>query len=101
MTKTICKFKGRKFLNKPGFHTDASISWDLVVKLYGTKPHTEGVLRIRDCSQSVELQLDFYEPEWYRNSDHKLKTLIEELMLCREKLAAAHKKFVQIEKEED
>lgn len=68
----------RRFLNRPGFHADASASVQVQVDLppeEGSDPWAHGTFQVRDCLANVTLSLDVHSGPYYRNTVAKLRKL--------------------------
>ena len=78
----------REFLNKKGFHGDASMSWTMSIC---EKGYFEGCVHIRDCDNQVHLELDIHTEEWYENSVEKIDKMIKLLQEVRLALPRAKK----------
>lgn len=85
----------RQFLNLPGFHTDASVSYLITVDENG---YFSGTISIRDCSETVHLEFDVHSDDWLANSVHKMDTLINVLRSAKRDLRAAHKALKKVKK---
>ena len=77
----------RAFLNQDGFHEDATISWEMSVNDGGWG---DGSLRIRDCSDTINLSIDFHDEAYVKNTQYKIDTLIKVLKGLRKELPHAH-----------
>ena len=86
----------RAFLNRPGFHGDASIGYYLRVDENGW---LSGYLNIRDCSQDVSLELNVHDDEWYDNTKEKLDLMISILKDAKKNLPAARRALAKAKAE--
>ena len=78
----------RTFLNKPGFHSDASATWDFHVS---DRCYAECQIRIRDCDETINLSLEVHTAEWLANSQYKLDVFISLLQAAKKELPKAAK----------
>jgi len=78
----------RAFLNRDGFHEDASLSWTFTVSDTG---YFHGDLCVRDCDRNINLEINIHDDKWYENSKHKLDTMIALLQEARKNLPKARK----------
>jgi len=79
---------GRDFLNRPGFHEDASIAWILSVSSSG---YFNGSISFRDCSENICLELNVHNDEWYDNSIDKIDKIITHLKEVKKQLPRARR----------
>lgn len=76
----------KKFLNNRFHHSDATIFASVEVRDYKTAEYGVSIynnLKIRDCSQIVNLALDMESRVGFTNSIRKVNTLVEELTKLR------------------
>jgi len=84
-----------KFLNKPGFHSVAAISYKIELeKVLRSDDHESpfGSVTISNCNRSIELDISAENDQAYENSLYKLDTLIEVLQAARKDHKRAWKK---------
>jgi len=93
----MTKFRvgNRAFLNHAGFHEDAAFGYALEI---GDRGYFEGVISIRDCSNSITLELNVHSDEWVENSEFKIDTMIRLLREAKRDLRKARKVYERIQK---
>lgn len=94
-TKKI--YANKKFLNRNGHHSDASISCTL--NFWGNSSH-DGEVRIRDCGRfpvSLAFGVANTGDDSYSNSMHKVSVMIEELEKFRAALRMGRKEYIKRE----
>lgn len=96
----IFKEGDRAFLNRPGFHSEASVGWDITVSKESYGIHANCSFRVRDCGESVSIQLDLHDEEWFQNSVAKLNHIASQAIRARNTLFAARKAFVKAKAKE-
>lgn len=85
-TKNHKLLSTKKFLNNKSHHSDATIFASVEVRDYKTAEYGVSVyntLKIRDCSQMINLALDMENKGGFTNSMRKINTLIEESIKLR------------------
>lgn len=68
-------FTERAFLNKGGYHSNASLVATITDSEYGTGFYA--TYKLTDCSRSVELSIDLDDLDEYENTLSKLQTIID------------------------
>jgi hypothetical protein len=90
-------FTHRAFLNKPGFHSNASLSADITESEYGEGFY--GTYKISDCSRTIELSIDLDTEDDLNNSIFKMDCLILAAEKFKEALVELKPKIIKAEKE--
>jgi len=88
----------RAFLNKPGYHGDASIGYRMRVSNNG---YFEGYINFRDCSQDISIELDVHNDDWYENTCEKVDAMLRILRQVKKDLPAARKALKEAKKKQD
>lgn len=97
-------FSKRAFLNKEGYHSNASIVTSIENASYGGGLFY-GSLKISDCSKQIELAVDLESIEMLDNTLYKLSKIIDVVSAYRDALEVlkpkikAREKKVRLEKE--
>jgi uncharacterized protein (DUF342 family) len=97
-------FSKRAFLNKEGYHSNASIVTSIENASYG-EGLFYGNLKISDCSKQIELAVDLESIEMLDNTLYKLSKIIDVVSAYRDALEVlkpkikAREKKVRLEKE--
>lgn len=84
------------FLNKPFFHSDATIYTCLTINEESIHGGWDASLKIRDCSESVSIYVDADSIEELENSIYKLNTLINSLTKFRSVIIKHGYKFAKM-----
>jgi hypothetical protein len=85
----------KAFLNKNGFHSDANIITSVSTYESERSCSTSCNLMIKDCNNKIVLAIDLYDDRNYKNTMHKLNTLIGELDLFRDAVETAREWYVE------
>lgn len=94
-------FHRADFLNKRGYHSDASIFSKLVVSADKKFSEQEFELSIRDCSKQISLAIYAYSEEEMQNVLYKLDTLIDHLSELRSSYESAYRMYDELTKKID
>lgn len=81
----------KEFLNKPFYHSDASVFSEVEIWEEEKEVSLGIVLELRDCWKKINLAFSVAEYEDLENSLFKVDTLINHLEVFRPKLIEAHK----------
>lgn len=82
----------RHFLNRVGFHGDASISYAFTQNPNGS---IVGTLSVRDCHRGITISLDVGTEEDYQNSKEKLSKIWDIARLALLDLKRARDEFME------
>lgn len=90
----------RAFLNRPGFHGDASIGYDISISQHADDhdPWSEAGINIRDCDSSIRIDISIHNDENLQNTIEKIDTLIAILRGAKRDTRAARKEFLKLKK---
>lgn len=93
----MTKFRrgNREFLNRPGFHEDATLSYNLSI---GSGGYFSGSINVRDCGENICLELSVHTDEWMENSEFKIDTMIRLLRDAKKDLRLARRAWKKITK---
>lgn len=85
-------------LNDGAYHEDASAGCSFTLRKWKEgeeePPHIHGTFRVRDCSQTVHIQLDVGDVHAYMNSRRKLQKLMAEVQNALIRLDTARDKYI-------
>lgn len=87
----------RTFLNKKGFHSNASISTDITESDYGLGFY--GTFKISDCNRTIELSIDLDGKADYDNTIYKMNRIILAAESYKKALVKLRPKVITYEKE--
>ena len=92
--KTIFRAGNKYFLNLQGWQEDASVCYFIKVNQYGDKKrYNDCEIKIRDCEDTVRLNLSVSSKESLKNSLFKLDKMIAVLQAAKEDLKKARKVY--------
>ena len=89
----------RTFLNKKGFHSNASISTDITDSDYGEGFY--GTFKLSDCNRTVELSIDLDNIEEYNNTIYKMYRIIKAAEDYKKALVKLRPKIVEYQKKQE
>lgn len=84
------------FINKPHFHSDATLFTRIVYTENQKYSPVDVTFQMRDCSSSINLNLDASDVEEWENSDYKLQLILDHVSEFK---AALRKAFLMNQKE--
>lgn len=90
-------FTYRTFLNKPGFHSNASLSADITPSEYGEGYY--GTFKISDCNRTIELSIDLDTEAELNNTIYKMKCLISAAEKYKKAILKIKPEVIRLEKE--
>ncbi len=90
----------KAFLNQDGFHSDASICYEISVEQSNSKhkPWANCSLSIRDCTDRVNLELDIHSESSMDNTIYKIDTMMEYLRKVKREIKIARREFEKLTK---
>lgn len=88
----------RAFLNKQGFHSNASIATDITDSEYGNGYY--GTFKISDCNRTVELSIDLDNKADYENTIYKMDRIIMAAENYKKAIIKLRPKIIAYEKEQ-
>jgi hypothetical protein len=85
-----------EFLNKPGFHSDASILTCISVEQESDYPYWNAELRIRDCNDVVSMNCSLEDTDDLENLLNKIEIMINNLKEFKKKLPIGFAEYMQL-----
>lgn len=92
-------FSHRSFLNKKGFHSNASISTDITHSEYGEGFY--GTFKISDCNRTVELSIDLDGKEDYDNTLYKMNKIIDAAEKYKKAIIKLRPSIIKYQKDQE
>lgn len=94
-------FYTRAFINRKNHHSIAFVYARIHKAEKDARHHSGGHLDVGDCSRSISLSFDMYDPEEIRNSLHKIDKLHAAVSGFRTALKREAKKALAIHKKRE
>jgi hypothetical protein len=82
----------REFLNREGFHEDASLTYHFTVDDRG---YFSGNISVRDCGEAIHLELNVHDDDWVENSEYKIETMIRLLQSAKRDMKKAQREMIK------
>lgn len=94
--KRIYQHSSGEFLNKPGFHSDATIFSEIKIECVDDQYiNNDYTLRLRDCNETISIAIGIEDTEELDNVMFKLDTMINHLKKLKKACKEAHLIYVK------